>query len=178
MIEANGENEANLRNVAGRLGPEAKYSIMLLGPEGKEEVPFHLVGTGSSVLSELTSFKKSTIKLPMRTLDGFLAGHECPSPFLMKLDVQGFELEVLRGGRDALSRAELVILEAALLPYNEGAPLFSEVISFMADAGFAVYDFCGQFRRESDHALFQTDVAFVKKDSDLRKPQRFWLAEP
>jgi hypothetical protein len=43
---------------------------------------------------------------------------------------------------------------------------------------FVVFDFCGQLRRESDHALFQTDVAFVRRESNLRAPRRFWLSEP
>jgi hypothetical protein len=72
----------------------------------------------------------------------------------------------------------VVILEVSLLPYNEGAPLFGEVVAFMAKAGFAVYDFCGQHRRQSDHALFQTDVVFVRADSSLRACKKFWLTEP
>jgi hypothetical protein len=96
----------------------------------------------------------------------------------MKLDVQGFELEVLKGGGRALALSEVVILEVALLPYNDGGPLFADVVAFMNKEGFLVFDFCGQFRRESDFALFQTDVAFVRRESSLRAPRRFWLSEP
>ena len=116
--------------------------------------------------------------LPMGTLDSLFRDRSVRHPLLVKLDVQGFELEVLRGGAQILDRAEVVILEAALLPYNKGAPLLSEVILFMEHAGFVVYDFCGQFRRQTDHALFQTDVAFVKEGSDLRAPRKFYLHEP
>jgi hypothetical protein len=47
----------------------------------------------------------------------------------------------------------------------------------MAKSGFAVYDFCGEHRRESDSALFQTDVVFTKLSSHLRARKKFWLNE-
>ena len=80
--------------------------------------------------------------------------------------------------RQALALTEAVIMEASLPPYNDGAPLFADVVAFMNKEGFLVFDFCGQFRRESDFALFQTDVAFVRRESSLRAPRRFWLSEP
>ena len=98
------------------------------------------------------------------------------SPVLLKLDVQGFELQVLLGGTSTLNRAEVVIMETSLLPYNENAPLFAEVVAFMADREFVAFDFCGQTRRQTDDTLFQTDVVF-KKDSSLRAPRRFWWGE-
>jgi hypothetical protein len=93
-------------------------------------------------------------------------------------NVQGFELEILKGGRKALGASEVVIMEASLLPYNEGAPLFADVVAFMHREGFSIYDFCGQNRRETDHALFQTDVVFARKESGLRARRKFWLKEP
>jgi len=48
----------------------------------------------------------------------------------------------------------------------------------MNEEDFVAFDFCGQLRRESDHALFQTDVVFVRRDSSLRAPRKFWLKEP
>ena len=45
-----------------------------------------------------------------------------PSRGLLKIDVQGTELEVLEGGEKTLSTCEAVQLEIALLPYNDGAP--------------------------------------------------------
>ena len=178
MIDGNPQHEEFLRKAQGEIAAQSEWAIVLLGPEKKEDVVFYQLASGSSVLPELTTYERSQVRLPMGTLDHFFDSRPCELPVLLKLDVQGFELEVLRGGPKTLAVAELVILETSLLPYNEGAPLFSEVIAFMADAGFAVYDFCGQFRRETDHTLFQTDVAFVREDSQLRRPRKFWLAEP
>jgi FkbM family methyltransferase len=178
MVDGNPENASALRAAQRAIGRRSQYETLLLGPEDKTGVTFHQLGPGSSVLEELTSFARTDVRLTMGTLDGLAQDRGVQPPFLLKLDVQGFELEVLRGGRSTLSAAEVVILETSLLPYNKGAPLLEEVIRFMQDAGFCIYDFCGQFRRETDHTLVQTDVAFVEKTSKLRTPRRFWRHEP
>ena len=178
MIEGNPDNELALRHSVNEVGQNSEYSILLLGAEEKDGVIFHKLNTGSSVLPELTTYHRSQVTLPMGTLDGLMGNRHYDSPVLLKLDVQGFELQVLLGGADTLSGAEVVIMETSLLPYNENAPLFAEVVAFMAARGFFAFDFCGQLRRQTDDTLFQTDVVFVWKDSVLRAPRRFWWGEP
>ena len=177
MLDGNPENRESLARAARELNP-AESLIALLGPENRAEVTFHVRSTGSSVLPDLTSFGSKPTSLPMLRLDDVIADRRCADPFFLKLDVQGFELEVLRGAPTTLKRSEVVILETSLLPFNEGAPIFSDVIAFMAESGFMAYDFCGQFRRETDHTLFQTDVVFARADSPLRAPKKFFLHEP
>jgi len=177
LVDGNPENRERL-SAATRQFNRSDSRIALLGPEDRNEVTFYVHTSGSSILRELTSFDREVKSLPMRRLDDVAAEFPCAGPCLLKLDVQGFELEVLRGGRATLRNSEVVILEVSLLPYNDGAPLSAEVVSFMTEAGFAVYDFCGQHRRQSDHALFQTDVVFARNDSPLRACKKFWLTEP
>jgi FkbM family methyltransferase len=178
MIDGDPDNGSALRATMSEIGNRAKYSITLLGPEERDTVMFHRLGTGSSILPELTSFASETIEIPMSTLDKLTESMGLPVPLLLKLDVQGFELEVLKGATRILELSEVVIMEVSLLPYNEGAPLFAEVVAFMSQRGFVVFDFCGQLRRETDSTLFQTDVVFVRHDSHLRAKRKFWLHEP
>jgi FkbM family methyltransferase len=177
LVDGNPENRERLAT-ATRQFKRSDSRIAVLGPEDRNEVTFYVHTSGSSVLRELTSFDRKVKQLPMRRLDDIAAECPCAGPCLLKLDVQGFELDVLRGASATLRDSEVVILEVSLLPYNEGAPLFGEVVTFMAEAGFVVYDFCGQHRRQSDHTLFQTDVVFVRADSPLRACKKFWLTEP
>ncbi len=181
MFDGDPENEPNLHSTVRDIGNRSSYLIRLLGPERKSAVTFYRPETGttgSSVLPELTAFGKNAVTLSMDTLDNLTTEASLLSPLLLKLDVQGFELEVLKGASRTLTFSEVVIMEASLLPYNDGAPLFAEVVAYMDKQGFSVFDFCGQMRRESDYALVQTDVAFVRRESNLRAPRRFWLSEP
>ena len=90
------------------------------------------------------------------------------TPLLVKLDVQGAELDVLTGGSCTLALAEVVQLEVALMNFNEGAPDMNTVIKFMAERGFLFFDICG-FIKPDPKYLSQIDVLFVRKDSKLRQ---------
>jgi FkbM family methyltransferase len=175
LVDADPANDAFLAQVCSSR-PHCKYFITLLGAESRDGIRFYQMGTGSSVLSERSLADRNELSLRMNTLDDLVAA-EVKSPILLKLDVQGYELEVLRGAVKTLSEAEVVIIECSLIQYNEGAPLFAEVVSFMGERGFVVYDFCGQMRRANDGALFQMDVIFVRENSRLRKEFDRWIAK-
>jgi FkbM family methyltransferase len=168
LVDADPTNADCLARLCESL-PNCRHMIALLGSDKRRSVRFFQMGTGSSVLSELTSAKRKEVALPMTTLDS-VVGSEVEGPILLKLDVQGYELEVLRGGEKVLRNSEVAIIECSLIQYNDGAPLFADVVDFMKDHGFVVYDFCGESRREVDGALFQTDVMFTSERSVLRKP--------
>ncbi len=84
----------------------------------------------------------NTIDVPVVTLDGVLAGGECP--FLLKIDVEGFETEVINGATTTLARPELkaIIMEikgtGARYGYDE-QQLHNRLVSF----GFAPYRYDG-----------------------------------
>jgi FkbM family methyltransferase len=177
MIDGNPQNDEALCSAVKKIGTQAKHFIALLGSERRMKVKLFQNATGTSVLKEFTSYKTAQVEVPMFTLDGLLTGESLVGPLLLKLDVQGFELEVLRGGTRVLAESELVLLEVSTLPFNEGAPLFAEVIHFMSDHDFEVFDFCGQARRHSDEALFQIDVLFANRSSRLRRRRKFFYNE-
>ena len=90
-------------------------------------------------------------------------------PDLVKLDIQGFELEALSGAETLFGRAEIFILETSLFSFEKNCPLLREVISFMAERKYELYDVPGYCRRPSDGALGQLDLAFVKANGMFRK---------
>ncbi len=178
MLDANPVNEPRLAAAAKKLGPKVRHRIALLGREARPAIDFYSMETGSSVLVELTTFPREKVSLPMRTLDEVVREEGLSGRLFLKADVQGYELELLRGARGTLAQTEVVLLEVSLLPYNAGAPLIDEVIAFMKQEGFAVYDACGGSRRESDAALFQLDLMFAREDSALRGKKTFFAKEP
>jgi FkbM family methyltransferase len=178
MVEANARKRPVLAHVAQQCNGAVSLHIACVGARRTAEVSFFLMDSGgSSVLPENTTFPRVVTSIPMTTLDD-LAAVEVNTPQLLKLDVQGYELEVLKGATQTLRHTEVVLLELSLLEYNSGSPLFAEVIGWMSKAGFMAYDICGYARRESDRALFQVDMLFVREGSSLRSNRRFWNLAP
>lgn len=161
--------------IAERAGRFTLYGF-LLGAEPKDSVEFRIHDGGSGVLKELTAFPFTTVQIPQYRLDDVIQ-NERPGPILMKVDVQGSELEVLKGAEKTLADTEVVILEVSTLPYNVGAPLFAEVVAFMKERGFVVWDFGLHNRRQTDDSLFQLDVFFVREQNPLRQHKQFWFRE-
>jgi FkbM family methyltransferase len=94
-------------------------------------------------------------------------------PDLVKLDVQGYELEALKGAQSFFGHTELFILEVSLVEFEPRMPIASEVVKFMAQAGYEVYDLAGYMRRPHDGALGQLDIAFAKRDGFLRRSSKW-----
>jgi len=111
--------------------------------------------------------------VPVRTLDELLVEDGRGIPEIVKLDVQGFELEVLKGAPSILGRTELMILETSLFAFLDDIPTLREVIEFMADHGYEFYDVAGYIRRPVDAALGQLDVAFALRRGFLRNHDRW-----
>jgi FkbM family methyltransferase len=167
MIEARASQATNLENTCRAIG-NAHFAIDVLGAIHQASTPFYVLDTGSSIFPEQSNVEREVVTLPMSTLDHMMLNHpELRTPIFAKLDVQGAELEVLKGAAKTLERSEIVQLETALLPYNEGAPSAAEVISFMDKKGFAIFDIAG-FIRQKDTHLIQIDLIFARKDSQLR----------
>jgi FkbM family methyltransferase len=166
MVEASPERSAILQQLTlGR--QELSAECALLGAAATEAVRFYEQDSASSALPEGAKLEQPFVNLPMRTLDELVHGTVFEKPELIKLDVQGYELEVLKGGKTALSRAEAVLLEVNLIPVYAGAPLLEGVVDFMAAEGFRAYDIAGMIRRPLDGALWQMDMVFVRYDSPL-----------
>ena len=81
----------------------------------------------------------TTIEVQVRRLHDvvgeFFAKHDVAHPYL-KLDTQGFDLEVARGAGDALARFSALQTEASATPIYERSPNFAESIAFLSGAGF------------------------------------------
>ncbi len=80
--------------------------------------------------------QQEALEVPVGRLDTLLADGPLAPPVLLKLDLQGFELEALKGATETLRRTHYALLETAFKPMYRGEPLFDEVYAFMHAAGF------------------------------------------
>ena len=88
----------------------------------------------------------NTLRVEVRCLDELLRHEEVASPLLVKLDVQGFEDRVIRGGRETLSRAIAVLTEVNLEPLYEHQSDFDLTYKSLVECGF-------EFRGMWEHTL-------------------------
>jgi FkbM family methyltransferase len=89
---------------------------------------------------ELSTLEKvGERSVSLQTLDEWAAASSVDVVDVMKLDVQGAELGVLRGAEQLLRRVRLLELEVTFNPIYEGQPLFSEVDAYLRDRGFQLW---------------------------------------
>jgi FkbM family methyltransferase len=122
---------------------------------------------GSSFLSGEGGKNQRTV--PVFSLNSLVTDRGMPIPDLCKIDVQGFEIEVLKGASSLIGKTEVFILESSLFEFNKNQPLLIDIINYMSQRNYAIYDFAGFLNRPYDMALGQLDICFVLENSLLRQ---------
>ncbi len=111
-----------------------------------------------------TSATVSKEKIKVRTLNSFLGedirGNE---RIYLKVDVQGFEMFVLKGANMILPQVEAIEMELSLTTLYQGAPLFVEMITYLQSLGFMVVSLNHVFSDTNSDQLLQVDGIFKKK---------------
>jgi hypothetical protein len=83
-------------------------------------------------------------------------------PLALKLDVQGYELQVLRGAEKLLPRVRVLILEMSLARLYEGAPSFSQLFRSLEDTGFSASGIFPGFSDSRSLRMLQVDAIFER----------------
>jgi len=148
----------------------------LLGAQDSDNVAFNEAETASSVLLEHIPQNFPVKHYKMTTVDNVVSTYfsgQCPS--LLKLDTQGYELEILKGSQKSLAGMEVILVEVNLIDIHQNVPLLAEITHWLNEKGWAAYDICDLTRRPLDQALWQADFLFVPYSSILRADKR-WSA--
>lgn len=105
------------------------------------------------------------VKISVTTLDAVAAEYQVETIDLLKIDVQGYELEVLKGASQMLSarRIRVIVLEVNFAPLYERQASFQDISTFLQSHGFSLsclYDFAFSTRKE----LMWCEALFCRSD--------------
>jgi len=105
-------------------------------------------------------------RVPAVRLDDLVAEFRVTAPYLLKLDVQGAEVQALRGARNMLADTSVVICEADIAD-------FQAINSELVAAGFDLYDIT-VVNRLADQSLAWFYPVYLNNKLAHLRPRRFW----
>jgi FkbM family methyltransferase len=92
-------------------------------------------------------------------IDEILGPEDIVRPALLKIDVQGYELEVLRGAEGVIANVDEILLEVSFMEFYAGQPLAGELISYLHGSGFLLNGVFSLKRNRVGRCL-QADLLF------------------
>ena len=165
------ETVSILKKNVSKLPNVRVYPVALGEREG--ECSFHVNSHShsSSILSLAQSHRAAfpeacetrTMMVELTTLNKVYADIELTPPVLLKLDVQGYEVQTLKGGQRTLQRCDYVILEASFKPMYEGEVPFTGVLATMERWGFEFLRPVGWLTDPSSGEVLQVDAFFRRR---------------
>ena len=160
MVEANPNFEQYLQKLS-----HGYEMIALSNKQGKAELfveKVNVLGTGASLYKENTDWyaegKFEKVEVETDTLDNrkYFADEIID---LVKLDVQGAELDILSSGRSTIMRSKYVLIEVSTVEYNLKAPLMDEIVTVMRSFGFYIEDIL-DYLKPTKNQITQMDLLF------------------
>jgi len=141
------------------LGSEDAFIDLAIDPAG--------VTTGAHVLPDRKPSSGGCVRVPVARLDTLLAAEIAKEDrCFLKLDLQGWELEALKGAAGILDRIEVILCEVSF--YAQAyEPLIETLMNFLDKHDFALHDIAALAARRRDNRAHQGDFLFVRRDSPL-----------
>lgn len=119
----------------------------------------------TELLNEAFPHTKGTTKelTQVYTIDSIANTINCSSEILIKLDVQGFEDKVIKGGHNIFSKAKIVLIETSFFQIYEGQPLFDDIYKLLTNLGFKYHGSFNIKRHPHTYEILFEDSIFIRK---------------
>ena len=159
-LEQNAEviktNGGNCKIINGLIGKEDK-NIKFYESETE-------LGTGNSIYKELSTVKFNEVIKKMVRLDTLIIDHLSNiKPDLIKIDVQGAELDVLKGLGKFIHDVKYIQLEVSYFRNNKNGCFADEVIEYLILHGFYIVGVINSNKEKSKMMTIQQDYIFKNK---------------
>ena len=158
---------------ASQHSPWDVYNFGLGEIEAKEKINVSLNSVSSSILdmeadhlnnapkSKYVSSEEILVKKLDDCFDLFFSGEQ---NIFLKIDVQGFEDRVLKGGANTLKRCKIVQMEVSLRPLYRGQKIYVDILKDMQSLGFDLVGIEPGFQEKNTGLLLQFDGIFKRKN--------------
>lgn len=175
LIEALAEFESPLRALAARYNCD--IHIVGVGSEsGSAQLCLHEDPYGTYVEHGTHDANiQGRREIKIATLSEILGKGGYKTPMLAKFDIQGYELEALKGMGPHLQEVDVFIIETTLyLGRSTDSPDLFRIVSFMREQGYSVFDVLDGLVRPFNGDLTQLDLVFVKDEGMFRRDVGKW----
>lgn len=112
---------------------------------------------------------KEQVTVEVKTLDYAIEQTHLPLPDIIKLDTQGYELEVLAGAQQTLEHVSFCIVECSYEQLYDDAPLIGDVFKFFSDRDWSNVGTAPASRSGTGKPIY-TDLVFASA--------KVWQEEP
>ena len=157
LVEANPIHKENLKELSGK-SDNISYEIVAASNKNgyvnfDADEPFG----GKAEPDDCAS----PIKVKSVRLDDLINSRtDLKSPFFIKLDTHGYEIPIIEGALDIISKASLIVIETYNFQIAKDSLIFDEMVSYMRSKGFGVIDVSDPLWRPGDRCFWQIDLYF------------------
>ena len=168
LIDAIAENKIKLESFSKKY--RCQIIICALGCE-RSKIRLRMAGNAhgsrSSIFRRVGRFAEDEVverEVEMLPLDELLALAD--APLGLKLDIEGAELDALRGAERLLSSVNWIVAEASMTPRFENDPMFAGIDQFLRTREFLFRDII-DIRRDRKGRMRLIDALFVKAGGEI-----------
>lgn len=162
-VEALQKNVSTLENVVVyplALGDREGEVTFRVNSDSKQSSILPLAQIRRNAFPETREIR--TTKVAVSTLDRISAYIELRRPSLLKLDVQGYEAQAIRGGTEILKHIDYVVVEVSFKPTYEGELPFMDIVRMMEEQGFRFERPVGWLTIPGSGTVLEMDALFVR----------------
>lgn len=107
--------------------------------------------------------KQNQIEIRIDQLDNYKSEFDSSQPYMVKIDVQGYEDKVIKGGKEIIKNAQLIITEVSFSSLYQEQVLFDQIYMTLKDMGFKYAGNYEQLYSPVNNEVLQADAIFIKE---------------
>ncbi len=164
---------------------EANFNKLKLNTKGKKKIRINRFALGSSndyvKMTDSNSDQTHQVSrnhcktlsngdlpmVPMKTIDSYMEHEGIAGIDLLKIDVEGYELEVLEGAKNALERSliKVIFAECDFDPEDTQHTYFNELWNYLRSRNFSFFGLYDVIHYERNQDIGYCNALFIKKAS-------------